>query len=59
MIYEYRCPVCGSVKELMRSVADRDAPVRCAYSAGDYAPMVRVMSATPGKVKNPAAGDSK
>jgi len=29
MFYEYKCDQCEDVQELMRSVADRNAPVHC------------------------------
>lgn len=27
--YDYRCPACGERFDMMRPLADRDAPVRC------------------------------
>lgn len=50
-IYEYKCPHCESQRTDIRSIAERDDGPRCDR---DNVKMLRLLSPTPGIVKNPA-----
>lgn len=50
-LYEYRCDSCELETEELRTIANRDTRLACPRCTE---PMRRVVSATPGVVKNPA-----
>jgi putative FmdB family regulatory protein len=50
-IYEYRCPGCYALTEELRSIKNRDVSLACNRCE---TPMHRVISATPGTVRDPA-----
>jgi predicted nucleic acid-binding Zn ribbon protein len=56
-VYEYKCPRCKQVAEIVCAIRDRDLPLECEnYDCDEYRQpvMKRIMSPTHGVVKNPA-----
>lgn len=59
MLYEFQCTACSKVFELLLPLYLRNGPAACPHCFPVHVECKRILSPTPGKVVNPAAGEAR